>query len=126
MSSIQNLKSKKRRRRAEPRVWTVPRPLKFLVKIATLLAIMAGVLIGWGILNKQTAEEYLYYSDQLDSLVNTEAELKANISELQSRFQAMTTDSFEIERIAREKHLMMKPGEQIIVFTPPRSEAKAN
>lgn len=125
MSSIQNLKSKKRRR-VEPRVWSVPRPIKVLVKLTTLIAAMAGVLIGWAVLNKETAEEYLYYSDQLIRLEQDEASLKGRIDELQSRYQAMSSDSFEIERIAREKHLMMKPGEQIIVFTPPRPAPKGN
>ncbi|GAB4315312.1 MAG: hypothetical protein Kow0059_07330 [Candidatus Sumerlaeia bacterium] len=126
MSVIQNLKTTRRRRRTRPlQSWSPPRPVVLLFRLGVILAVMLALVAGWVVLNRRTAQEYLYYSDRLKALDQEESALKERVEALQARFEAMKSDSFEIERIAREKHLMMKPGEQVIMFTPPRETPSA-
>ena len=127
MSMIQNLKTKKTRRRRRKTQWRgFSRPFVFLIKLCTVMALMCVALVGWLVLNKHTAEEYLHYNNQMKSLEREEKFLRQRVSHMQERFESLSTDSFEIERNARENHLMMKPDEQVIIFTPrrpaPRSE----
>jgi cell division protein FtsB len=118
MSVIQNLKTNKKKRANKAKKQpSLPNPALSFFKYSMLFAVLFVALAAWAILNRSTAEEYLKLNKRLKAMGKEERALEDQIQSLEERFDILSSSSFEIERISRENHLMMKPNEKVIVFT---------
>jgi cell division protein FtsB len=93
---------------------------------ADLARSTAAFLLGAGIvvvalltaLGANGLGEYLQLRQQRDHLRQQEAALLEQAAALEGRLQALRTEPFALEKLARERYNMRRPGEQIILLVP--------
>jgi len=83
----------------------------FLLALVVISQLGENGLVSWLRLRSQVAE----LSVETDGL-------EAANADLQERIDAVLNDPATLERIAREKHNMKRPGEEVLVILPPDRE----
>jgi len=61
---------------------------------------------------------YLQLSNQRDELARERAGLEAEAAALEARLEALRTDPFALEKLARERYNMRREGEGVILLVP--------
>ncbi len=86
--------------------------LPWLLAVGVLLLGLALLTGEHGLL------EYLQLSGERDELAAEAARLEQEATALEARLEALRTDPFALEELARERYNMRRPGEDVILVVP--------
>jgi cell division protein FtsB len=93
-----------------------------LTRVAICLILAAGILLVavWYLPLIKTNERYRKETLRLDTQIQKEHEIQ---KQLKTSLDALRNDPKAVERLAREKFGYAKPGETVILFEPPPTNA---
>ncbi len=106
-----------------------PRPSPYLRPVppaARLARSTVSLLIGVGfvlilattLFGPNGLGEYLSLKKQRDELQQQEATLRAASARMEADLEALRTEPFALEKLARERYNMRRPEEQVILLVP--------
>jgi cell division protein FtsB len=82
--------------------------------LAVLVLLLALGLLG----GEHGLLQYLQLAGQRDALAAEQARLEERTAALEARLEALRTDPFALEKLARERYNLRRPGEEVIVVVP--------
>jgi cell division protein FtsB len=105
--------------RLSPYLRPVP-PAAHLARSTVSLLIVAGIvlLILSTTLGPNGLVEYMRLRQERDQLLRDQAALRVEVVDLEARLQALRSDPFALEKLARERYNMRRPDEQVILLVP--------
>jgi cell division protein FtsB len=94
------------------------------LKMVRWLAVVAGCLMLWIVINYQPLREYFSMRDNLETYRETNGKLERTRSDLTKENEALQAGGFPAEKAIRERLLMIKPGEKIYTIqTAPTTDS---
>lgn len=107
----------------QPRVSPYLRPVPPAAHLARstvtwLLGAGIAVLVLLTALGTNGLGEYLKLRRQRDALLQEQAALALRIADLEARLEALGSEPFALEKLARERFNMRRPGERVILLIP--------
>ncbi len=105
--------------RASPFLRPIP-PAARLARSTVTFVLGAGIIVLALLtaLGTNGLGEYVRLRQQRDALVRDLAALEAQTAALQAQLEALRTEPLALEKLARERYNMRRPGEQIIILVP--------
>ena len=88
------------------------------------LVLIVVVLMAWCFINRDTIMSYSHHRLQRDEVREEVDGLKAGIERLDEERDVLNKGGFEVERAARERFRLSKPGEQVLYLDPPPQDAE--
>lgn len=106
------------------------RPLNFLShltkaqKTLILGITLSGLMLMVAVFSKEGLMTVRDFEKDLQALVRSNQNVSEENKRLRGQIEGLKTDPFEVERIAREKLNLVKPGEIVYQIVPPTPAPK--
>ncbi len=103
--------------------WRPPSSSSTLAKrtCSWLLGLGVLALVVFSVLSENGLGEYLRLKRQHDHLEQDHESLQTETAQLQERLEALRTQPFALEKLARERYNMRREGEEVLLLVPERT-----
>ena len=95
-----------------------PKPLNKIQTTLALSLLLFATMVGVAVFSEDGVMTVFHFKDELEALKQTNESLAEENLKLREQIEALKTDPLAVERIAREKLNLVKPGETVYQIVP--------
>lgn len=95
-----------------------PKPLNKIQTTMALSLLLFATMVGVAVFSEDGVMTVFHFKDELEQLKETNETLADENRKLREEIETLKTDPLAVERVAREKLNLVKPGETVYQIVP--------